>query len=174
MSIKPKSEYTIAFFGALLSILFTAIYDWIKEKPIMFTLGNIVKWLWNNIFEFSLTLWQIILGIILIVIIKNLFKKVNPENNTKNNSEWLNYLEDSFDGLKWKWSWKNNGYNKYKIDDLKPICSKCGTSMIIHDNIYSLSARCPRCEHYLERFKAPNEIIHLIHDNIDRDLYKEL
>ncbi len=54
MSKNQHSEIKIAIIGAFASVIFTAIYDWVKDKPVLSTFKNICKWLWKNIFQFEI------------------------------------------------------------------------------------------------------------------------
>jgi len=171
MSKTTNSEYKIAIFGAAVSIIFTAIYDWIKAKPILYTLKSILGWIWNNIFKFELPVWQIIILLMVVLILNKILKKSPKENIEENFNDWLNYTEDSFDGLKWKWIWQKV-FGKWNIENLSPICPECGTTMEQYNMMRS--ATCPRCDHRIYDFKSSSKIEAIIIDNVKRDLYKPL
>lgn len=171
MTKKKHSEYKIAVFGAIIGVFFTGIYDLIKALPILSTLWNTLKWIWVTIFKYEISVWQIIIALICISILTALFKARN-NNESEKSSQWLKYTEDTFENLTWKWSWRNNGFNVYIIKDLKPVCPKCGTSMSLVDVYHTVAARCPRCDHHISELKDPEKITHIIHDNIDRNLYQ--
>lgn len=169
-----KNEIILAFISALISIIFTAIYDYIKEKPFFSTLSYIINWIWNTVFEFELNIWKIILIIIGFTIIKKIIKFLS-KNDTSTN-DWLNYTEDSIEGLKWRWKWRKNPLtHKWNVDDIRIVCSNCGTSMNMDYNItYGDNfAECPRCDKKISRFKDIGKIEAIIIDNIDRGLYKD-
>ena len=169
--MKKSSEYKLAIFSAFIGVIFTAIYDWVKEKPIFSTLWNSLKWIWKNIFEYELKLWVILCITIPLFLIRKIIKSAKPI-DVPNRADWLNYTNDSIDKLEWKWRWRLSGSNKYSIDDLKPICPKCGTSMDLTESSFSL-ASCPRCDNYLTDIKNSQKIEAIILDNIDRNLYKK-
>lgn len=171
MSKTTSSEIKIAIVGAAATVVFTAIWDWIKQKPILTTLINILKWLWQNIFEFRFALWQILALLIIYKIIRTLIKKTVKETQTENKNEWLNYTEDDIDGIKWKWFWQKNALGKWNIENLRPICNKCGTSMKLHEIGSYDYADCPRCEKSISEFKSPNKVEDIIIDNVHRNLY---
>ncbi|MCG2612596.1 hypothetical protein LZZ90_13885 [Flavobacterium sp. SM15] len=176
--MKNNNEYKIAIFGAFASIIFTAIYDFIKAKPILSTFWNLLKWIWNHIFEFQLKIWQILIFFITIWIIKSIikvFKKPNENLTTQNDADWLNYTEDNINGLNWRWKWiKNVLTHKWNIEDLTIACNKCGTSMHLDDSyVYGKTAECPRCENRIRDYKDLVKIEAIIIDNVKRDMYKK-
>ena len=176
--MKKNNEYKIAIFSALISIIFTAIYDFIKEKPFLSTFWNIIKWIWNNIFEFQIRIWQILLLSILLLIIRKIiisFQRIKKGTIKQNESDWLNYTEEIIDGLKWRWKWiKNPLTHKWNIDDLTIACSKCGTSMHLDESyVYGKTAECPRCENHIKNYKDIIKIESIIIDNVKRDMYKK-
>lgn len=170
MANKQNSEIKIALIGAGAGVFFTAIYDWIKNKPLLSTFKNSLVWIWNNIFQVTFSIWQIIVTLIIIFIIRNFLKKSNLNEN--NHIDWLEYTEDVFDNLKWKWRWKKNSYGSWSIIDISPTCNKCGTKMNI-SGYYSFYANCPRCNNFLENLKSTDKIEAIILDNVDRKLYRE-
>ncbi len=174
MNKNQHSEIKIAIIGAAFGVIFTAIYDWIKAKPILSTFVSFCKWLWKNIFQVELSIWQILLAIFLFLIIKGILKNFKKEttNDTLDENHWLNYKEDSIDGVKWKWNWqKNTMTGKMNIDDLRPVCPNCETPMDLHESGSYQFADCPRCEKILDRFKSPPKVEAVIIDNIQRNLY---
>lgn len=170
MSKSNDSEYKIAIFSGFVAIVFTAIYDWVKEKPILSSLWNVLKWLWNNIFEFEVQVWQVLMTFLILLILKNIFNR--KDKVVTNKVDWLDYKKDSFDELEWTWGWER-GYNNWNIINLRPLCPKCGTKMRMSENYSYNSANCPRCENYLSKVKDSTKIEAIIIDNIQRDLYKK-
>ena len=164
------SEIKITLFGAAAGVVFTAIYDWIKQKPILSSFKSIIIWLWNNILEYNIAVWQIIIGVIILLALKKILKK-NITVQVK--VDWLEYTQDTFSGIKWKWIWKNNGYNVYSIKNLQPICSNCGTGMTVYEDWQENTANCPRCDNRLRNVKDLSKIKAIINDNIEREIYKK-
>jgi hypothetical protein len=164
-----KSEYRIAIFGAIISITLTAIYDFIKDKPILSTLLQFLKWIWNNIFEFSFSVWQI-LAVLLVIYLVN---KIRPKKK-RESPKFLSYVSDEFDNKTWKWNWKwNPSTQKYNVINLIPLCNKCGTATILNSEYIDKYATCPRCDNFMNKLKAPDNIEAIIIDNIDRNLHLE-
>ena len=176
--MKANNEYKIAFFGALLSIIFTAIYDFIKEKPLLSTFINFLKWIWSHIFEYQLKVWQILILIVLIWLIKAILKAIKKpkESVTQNKSaDWLNYTEDNIGGLNWRWKWERNVLTQqWNVVDLTIACNKCGTSMHLNDSyVYGKQAECPRCDNQIRDYKDLQKTESIIIDNVKRDLYQK-
>ena len=167
-----KSEYKLAIFGGFIGVVFTAVYDLIKEKPILSTLLNILKWIWFNIMEFEVTVWQIIVGLITIIFILYLFslKKEFPINNF---DDWFSYENDTIHNVQWNWQWEKNPLTgKWNVNDLRPICHSCGTKMHLEESSWSSKfADCPRCgTEYYDR-KDLRKIEAVILDNVRRGIY---
>ena len=167
-----KKDIKIAIFSAFAGVVFTAIYDLIKSKPILSTFWNGLKWIWKNIFEFEITVWQIILGIIVLILILYFLSK--RENETpKNQLDWRNYTKDRIHNMTWSWYWEENLYGKWDVKDLRPICDSCGTKMKL-ENSYNNSyefADCPRCGRIYNERKDLEKIHAVIIDNIQRRIY---
>lgn len=166
MKKSKNSEYKIALFSALAGVIFTAIYDLIKDKPILSTLINVFKWIWNKLFEIQIPLWIILLLIILII----LFRKFKPKKNNQI-SDFRKYTKDEFDGILWKWRWERNYNNKWSAQKITPVCDKCGTTTLLNEEYMDVYATCPRCNNILKNLKPTYKIEAIIIDNIDRNLH---
>jgi len=167
-----KNELIIAFVSGLISIIFTAIYDWTKEKPIFSTFIYIIKWIWKNLFEFELKIWQILLFLFAFILVRKvlIFFK-----NGSNNEDWLKYTEDSIDGIKWRWDWIMASNSKWNVENLTVVCDGCGTSTHLDFDPYNdgLYAECPRCNKKVSHLKDLDKVRSIIIDNIKRDLYRQ-
>lgn len=67
-----KSPWTISIASALLSFLLTVIYDLIKGKQILSTVGSILAVIWNAVvtfLTFNLKVWWVIVGIVVILFV---------------------------------------------------------------------------------------------------------
>lgn len=170
MAKKISSEYKIAIFSALIGISFTAIYDFIKEKPILSTFWKFLKWIWVNIFEFQVSIWQILIALFIIILI--LFLIPDKKNPTP---DFLDYTTDTFEDIIWRWKWQWISYRKeWNVKDLIPLCIKCGTATTLEETISSHDyANCPRCNQRMTRIKKKNKIEAIIIDNLDRKIHLE-
>ncbi|HCO20623.1 MAG TPA: hypothetical protein DIT47_06000 [Flavobacteriaceae bacterium] len=175
MKEKKNNEYIIAIFSAVLGIILTAFYDTIKEKPILSTFWNILKLIWQNIFEFEIKFWQLLLFFVVIFNIRIIvFSKKKSDIKQVDTNDWLSYVEDTIDGTKWRWKWTRNPLNhKFNISELTIVCNKCETSMHLEFEYGTGNyAVCPRCENKIYKFKDIDKVELIIIDNINRDLYK--
>ena len=168
-----KKEIKLTILGALLGVFFTAIYDYIKEVPILSTIKTFLNYLWVNVFEIEIKIWKILFFIILILLINKFFKKNRIKNKEENSLDWLGYTQDLIGEVSWKWYWEyNNLFSNYEIKNLRPICPECETSMKLHLNRLEEFANCPRCDNEILEFKNPEKVKSIIRDNVQRDLYK--
>ncbi len=168
-----NKEVKIAIIGAFAGIVFTALYDLFKSKPILSTLWNWLRWIWNNIFEFELTFWQIILGIVVLIIISNFLK------NRKSLSQefqmyWGSYCKDKIHDMNWSWYWEKDPLSgKWSINDLRPVCDSCETKMHLNDNNSwdKKFADCPRCGQVYNERKDLRKVEAVIIDNLERGIF---
>ncbi len=171
-----RKDTKIAVFSGFIGIIFTTVYDLIKSKPVLSTFWNGLKWIWINVFEFELTVWQILLGLgILILIFYTLSLINNNEETIKNRNPWLSYERDKIHNLNWSWDWeKDTRDGKWTITDLRPICDSCGTKMHFSNSSWSSEyAECPRCELKCYEQKDIRKIEAVIIDNIKRGIYPQ-
>lgn len=161
-----RNELKNAVLGAIMGIFATAVWDCLRDIPLFSTLIKISKWVWINILNFTIPFWILILIVIFWKILKLTFFKRGTERN--NSLEFLNYNEDDFDGLKWRWQWKKNSSGKYNVDNLTIVCSKCQTPMKF--DAFSNCYICPRCNKRIRDFKSPYDVESVIIDNLNRGI----
>lgn len=167
-----KKDIKIAIFSAFAGIVFTAIYDLIKSKPILSTFWKGIIWIWKNIFEFELKVWQIILVVLLLMFILYLLSK-RKNKSPEIQFDWRDYTKDTIHNITWSWFWEKNPlYGKWNIKDLRPLCDSCGTKMKLEDS-YNRDkfAECPRCGNVYTKQKDLEKIEAIIIDNVQRDIF---
>lgn len=167
-----KSPWALALVPVVFSTILTAIYDVIKENPILSTLWGWIKVIWNwmlAFFNIELKIWWVLFGIASIIIVLFLVAKFARKNETTL-PEFASYKEDTFGGWKWSWEWQFKRYDgKWHIDNLRAHCPKCNTPMF-HDDGDTVF-QCPRCDFetdYRSKHKRRNEVEAIIIDNLDR------
>lgn len=167
-----KSPWTISLVTAIFSISLTAIYDIIKDKPILSTLWGWIKSLWGWFITFinlNLKIWWILIGILVIILLLFVISKLTSKKEN-NLPDFTSYKEDCFGGWKWSWDWHFNSYErKWHISNLKAHCPQCDTPMF-HDSSDS-TFQCPRCSFqtdYQSKHKRRFEVEAIIIDNLDR------
>jgi len=168
-----KKDTKITIFSGFVGIVFTAIYDVIKSKPILSTFWNGLKWIWKNIFEFELTVWQVLLGFGVLILILYLLSLRNSDGVLENGFDWRSYNKDRIHNMSWSWYWDKNPLDgKWNVKDLKPICNSCGTKMHFDNSSWSsVYAECPRCESKYHEQKDLTKIESVIIDNVQRGIY---
>jgi len=166
-----KSPWTIGIGTAIFSFFLTLLYDLIKNKPILSSIWEILKWLGNviwHILNFDIKVWWLLLFVVLIVFVILLYSKF--EKNDTSVQESNNYTEDRIKGMRWTWRWEFSASQKaWILSDLKSHCPECNTPMIDQTVSYETYFECPRCDYHVskpndEKFKVSNIII----DNINR------
>jgi hypothetical protein len=165
-----KSPWTISIGTALFSLLLTMGYDYSKNKPILSTILQILKGIWNFIIlflNFNLKVWWLIAGIIVIITIIYLVISLKQKETFK--PDFYNYREGKFKLWRWSWSW-NYSRNSWHISDLTAHCPNCDTPLINYTSIYGLVFDCPRCDFKAEGSQCdePHKIEMIILDNIER------
>ena len=173
-----KSGWAISLGTAVFSLLLTMGYDFLKQIPILTTLGVGIKWIKNvvwNILNFNIKVWWISVTLILLIAIIYAINKLLSHNNNKTQSDkpdFYAYKEDKLKNWRWSWNWRFSlKQNNWTIADLKAHCPNCDTSMIeINDSYFRLSFSCPRCNFKSDEYLSedPHKISMLIIDNIDR------
>ena len=177
MNKLTKKEVISTIFGGFIGILFTAIYDIIKSKPILSTLWDTLKWIWKNVFEFQLAIWQVLITLAITLIVRQMILRlkgdvVYEDEIYEDEIDWLSYTKDEIHGMNWSWSWDKSYLEKWSVKDLRPLCDSCGTKMHLDESYYSrVYAECPRCERTYNEHKELRKIEAVIIDNIQRGIY---
>ena len=167
MNEKKLARYG-ALYGAVFGVTGTAIYDWVKAKPVFSTIHHVLNSIWEGIFEYKIPIWQITI----IVIIIFSFKKLTKIEKVKL-PKFLDYTEDIFDGTSWEWSWKWDSFEEiYLINNLVPLCKECKTPLELYYNSYENIGECPRCDNKIKVKKSTEKIKRIISDNLNKALKK--
>jgi len=149
-------------------LLGSFIYDFIKEKPLFTSLWNIVIWLYENILNYKLSLWFVVLLYIFVfsvfLFLRNRKEIVLPS-----------YTEDYFDGLLYRWKWQISSNKKeisINLQSIEVCCNKCNTPLKVSDNYnFGLKGECVRCGKYHFALKYMKDIEILILDNYNKKNY---
>ena len=167
-----KSAWAISIGTAIFSLLLTMIYDYSKERPILTTVWETLKWIINviwTILDFDLKVWWVVGFVIISILILIVISKLNRGEISK--PDFYSYRQDKLKRWTWTWNWHwDDTRNSWIISDLKAHCPKCNTPMIEHSSIYSLSFNCPRCEFYARDGECDEtyKIERIILDNVNR------
>ena len=168
-----KSPWTISIATAIFSLLLTMGYDYSKNEPILSTVWNLFKWIWNliiSILNFDLKVWWILIALAVFIGIIYLIDKFKQKESFK--PDFYGYREDKVKKWKWTWTWEWNNFKKaWIISNFRAHCPNCDTPMIEHSSsIYGVSFDCPRCDFTASGSQCdePHKIERIILDNIDR------
>ena len=167
-----KSPWTRSITMTIISFLLTICHDFVKEKPVLTTIGNIFKWIWDALLQLltvEIKLWWILIGIVLLRIVFFIIKNLKSSENFE--PDFIKYKEDSFKRWEWSWDWEwNENKRAWIIKDLKAHCPECSTPLVDHSSHFGLNFKCPRCEYRAEdsACEEPFNIERIILDNIKR------
>lgn len=156
----------------VLGLITSFIYDWIKQFPFLSSVWKILKWIWKTIFEFEFKVWQIILGVLVLLIIAEIIDRIKKQSKTP--PSFLSYKMDKIHFFNWKWDWYFNQRTlKWNISGLKPICPECETKM--HYDYSQISfcfqASCPRCQFVKGRMPELADVEAVIIDNVEKEQF---
>ncbi|MCO7185390.1 hypothetical protein NH341_08130 [Tenacibaculum sp. XPcli2-G] len=157
-----------ALWGAILGVFMTAIYDLIKSKPFLSTLWRVINWIWDSIFMYQVTIWQILIVVILFLIFKRIVFEIKLS-ETKDSPVFLDYKEDIINDTTWRWEWKWSVFEKsYIIVNLEPLCKECETPLKLYDFSINPYGECPRCDKTIKITKTKEKMERIIIDNIKK------
>ncbi len=170
-----NSPWIISLGSTAFGVILTMIIDIVKDKPILSTLENLlvlIKEKFILIMRLKLELWWLLVGILIIVLFKNTWYKM--QQNKFLGPTYIDYTSDIFKNWewKWKWKWKFNTYKKsWEVTDLKAKCPTCGSTLLkYNDIIYGYSFECPMCSFSSrgESAEHPTKIEMLIVDKANK------
>jgi hypothetical protein len=160
----------------VLSPIGSGVYDNTKKIPIITPILGAFKFVWNVVLDFNVPLYLVlIIATIAVFFTRNhfIFKEKSREIEVPN-APFLSYTEGVLKVWKWKWTYRfDNFENKYRIEDLTPICEVCDIKMLNYG--YYNSYRCPKCNKYYatayQSWENKTDIEALIIDNIEKGNY---
>lgn len=168
-----NNPWSISIGTATFSLFLTILYDLVKSKPILSSIGQIISWVIKvivSILTFDIKVYWILIFLIVIVLVLFLFVTNSKPENSK--PVFINYKTEKFKKLRWSWSWKyNTKQNAWNVSDLTAHCPKCDTTMLDSDSgIYGLRYECPRCNYVISGgdYEFKDRIETLILDNLRR------
>lgn len=103
-----------------------------------------------NILTFKISIWVIAIVVFIIIVAIKILLYIEDNNNKKNielkkeklKSAFRNYTEDEYEGLKYKWEWKERS-NGIEMINLHPVC-ECGC--IFNYSPFDNYLKCPDCK----------------------------
>jgi hypothetical protein len=174
--IKTPLGYTI--FGGIIVFLFAKVFDIVFGSSIWPSIKSGFLFLCDLLNKnMEVPVW--VIGLIPIVTIVLLlfafwliakYQEVKKGSNTNQKSSYLDYTEDSFDGVYYRWTYVATSHNTDTPFNIKPYCFNCKCLLII--NI------CPKCKtnynvfvsrggHQISETKSQQELTAIILSEIE-------
>ena len=161
-------------------LFLTILVDLITAVKLFSTIKRVITTIWKAILAFlnyKLKVWWVLIGLAVVVFGLYLFVKyIEYEQKQKENNKppFLEYTQGHILGYSWKWAWRQNVYGKYEVDDLHPVCSRCGTPIVNNMRGCGGSYMCLRCnEVYTLSMPDLSHVKMMIHDNVRRKYFPD-
>lgn len=177
-----KRFWKSALFTVIIGpITATALYDYFKEKPILSTLGFILKSIWLfilSVLNFQLRLWWIAIGLSILYLLLWVINKFNEYRQAEPKKPgYALYTSENYNNWLWKWDWVWNAkIQNWQIHNLHPYCKRCDIELVDRSLLTRELFECPRCGksydgHHRE---TDNEeaVEKIILDNVRKGKYK--
>ncbi len=165
-----------AIVAAIVGPVISHFFGWINLLDILNSVIYVLKWFFN----FELKFWYLLcFGLLLFFILKIRKSKNTDENIKVDPPKFLDYTEDVFEDVTWRWEIRESTNNRGKpcVYNLTPLCEdlECKTPCEYKKNYRGvLSVKCPRCGVYNHILKNKQEVESLILDNIKRNKYNAI
>jgi len=164
------NPWTVGIGVAIFSFLLTIVGDVIKKEKILSTFVVIVNWSWNTILSFltfDLKVWWILIGIAVIILGLWIYSKaLDAKGSVPQEPPFLSYTQDDILGYRFEWEWKKDYSGKYGAENIRPICTKCGTPLVREYRGMS-RFKCLRCDkQYQKSYPDEGYVKMMIHDNV--------
>jgi hypothetical protein len=172
-----QNPWIIGTGTGIFGVIGVRILDYIAGTNILGTIIKFIKMICSAIghfflLKFEVSLWFLIflpiavIGLIIIVLwIISLFQ--NDKNSILNLQPlFLDYKEDNFGGILYRWEYLKNFSDKYEISRISHYCPNCKCSIVYN--------KCPVCNAYFHAnmFKSNYEIDALIRHKIETQINK--
>jgi len=121
--------------------------------------------------EIRITIWWIAVIMLVTIIVVLLIKS---------KKQFLNYTEDEWNGMKFRWDWRyDKKRKKYIIEHIDRFCPNCKTGILTPNSIYSDKYKCTKCEYsvlfqQLDGIYSYSQVITSIRNKISIDSKKQM
>ncbi len=172
-----QNNWTITIGSGIILLIVASVKDFISKLPVLTTISRIISFVWNDILNYKISLWIVLLVTVVIKIARLInarWKKpilndvVVPESE---DPPFINYRRDRLKSWTWSWDYNIRG-NNFEIINLIPICEKCNMKML---NSANSLFTCPNCSQYRSTYSNTHESIPkikaLIEHRIENNLY---
>jgi hypothetical protein len=179
---KNKIDWTTIIFAPIATgIASTLLADYFKEKPLLTTITNALKYMGSLIVSFltaDLKVWWVLITFVVYLIaylVKRTFNTNNSAKEPKNKPDYLKYRSEKFAYLLWRWDWKWNSSKKmYEIVNFDSHCPKCDIRLLDRSTHFTQVGQCPKCNKIYKspHVEDPEAAYIVVVDNINKKLYK--
>jgi len=169
-----KNPWFIGIGSSVLGVFVIRLIDFLTGSKILLTVWNLIKFIIITILsffnrEFHLKLYALILiflsGPLIGILLLWFISKIQ---DTKKESlpPWLQYKEDIFDGIIYKWNYEKSYNGKYIINDIRAYCPNCKCQIVYE--------KCPNCKSlFYGQIKPTYELEPLIIHRIEKMKYRK-
>lgn len=156
---KSKNPWIISTGSGILAVLGIRLIDFFVGTKILSSIWKGIVWIFTTIgnfftqkFEvtllFLILLPVVVIGVILLVLwIISKFQEANSDSTTPR-IPFLNYTQDIFEGIMYRWEYEKLYSGKYQITNISLYCPTCKCS-IVYDS-------CPVCKKYYGHNRVDN------------------
>ena len=129
-------------------VLLTLVNDWIKKVDWLSTLKTVIEFIANAVIaflNFEIKVWWLLVAIAILFALLVIYVKILDAKDKSNPIPFLSYTTDFVLGYTWEWDYMQGYDGKYTINNLHPVCSKCGMILREGRTIYGKEMKCLRC-----------------------------
>ena len=169
------NPWTVGIGVAIFGFFLTIVGDVVTGEKIFSTFVTGVRWAWKVILSFltfDLKVCWVLLGIGVVILGLWIYSKVlDAKKIEPHEPPFLSYTQDDILGHRFEWEWKKDYSGKYGAENIRPICTKCGTPLV-HEYIGLYKFKCLRCDkHYQKQYPDEGHVKMMIHDNVRLKFY---
>jgi hypothetical protein len=128
-------------------VLLTLVNDWIKKVDWLSTLKTVIGFIANAVnafLNFELKVWWVLVAIGFAAIVLLVLVKISDTKSRSTDPPFASYKTDYVLGYTWEWDYKQGYDGMYAINNLHPVCSRCGMRLK-RGGPYGLDMECLRC-----------------------------
>lgn len=128
-------------------VLLSFVMDWINKVDWLTTLKTALQFIGHAIvvfLNFEIKVWWLLVAIAILFVLLVVYVKILDTKEKSNPIPFLSYTTDSVLGYTWEWDYKQTYDGNYSINNLHPVCSKCGMRLK-QGGLYGLDMECIRC-----------------------------
>ena len=128
-------------------VLLTLANDCIKKVDWLSTLKIVIGFITNAVIaflNFEIKVWWLLVAIAILFVLLVIYVRILDAKEKSNPIPFLSYTTDFVLGYAWEWDYKQGYDGKYTMNNLHPVCSKCGMRLK-QGGPYGLDMECLRC-----------------------------